>query len=56
VGERQEVEVKGKKEKVPAYILEGIASGSHKLSTLEVNGRHAPKPEPAEIAKPEPTE
>ena len=26
VGERQEVEVKGKKEKIPAYVLEGISS------------------------------
>jgi class 3 adenylate cyclase/CheY-like chemotaxis protein len=56
VGERQEIEVKGKKEKVPAYVLEGIASGSSELSTLKVNGHHAPKPEPAEIPKPEPTE
>ena len=56
VGERQEIEVKGKKEKVPAYVLEGIASGSSKLSTLKVNGHHAPKPEPAENPKPEPTE
>jgi hypothetical protein len=56
VGERQEIEVKGKKKKVPAYVLEGIASGSYKSSALKVNGHHAPKLEPAEIVKPEPTE
>lgn len=56
VGERQEIEVKGKKEKVPAYVLEGIASGSSKLSTLKVNGHYAPEPDPAESPKHEPVE
>ena len=39
VGELQEVEVKGKKEKVPAYILDGVVSGNNSLAESGVNGK-----------------